>query len=266
MKRILSIILSFVLIFSLVACSEQNQPTDNSPTEIHFGTKVSELKKLDGKEVVLIGYMSALEPIDGRIAYIMNAPLQTCPFCVSHEETLVDTMAISGTDVGYTSAPVKITGTLVFGFFEDAYGSQYTYRIQNAKITKLTTDDDIPENMKKFIPLSIENLCLQSFIFIENIMTVAFYDEAGIAPEDINKVYGELPELDIVNIKKVLNENGEENAYADFLELIDKAEVIRVKLNEDIKNNNIEAYKTYQDELNKIADAMSQYFMEFTIR
>ncbi len=112
---------------------------------------VSDMKKYDGREVTIIGYMSTLSPASGNFMYLMNMPYQSCPFCIPNTNQLSNTMAIyskDGKKFEFTDRLIQVTGKMDFcdsGTYEDVLGYEYGYRIIDATYEILNTDDMSPE-------------------------------------------------------------------------------------------------------------------------
>lgn len=252
MKRFLSFLLIFTLLFALCACSN-----DEKATEIHFSQSVKELEQYKGQTVKIKGFMSLLSPMDGSLVYLMNLPFQSCPFCVPNSTELSNTIAIKGENIPFTTLPVEITGTLVFGNFSDSYGYVYNYRIENAKVKELD-EKEISEKIKVYYTVVEMQALDDIYIVIDCASQVGYYEEIGINPEDF-KNYGAVPFENYEKIKTTiekLNTNGE---YDTFLSLLNKTEDIRNQLNSDLEANNIEAYKSYAT----IADELFEEFNNF---
>lgn len=257
MKKILSLLLVLILMFSLVACSNDEPEKTNEIPRIRFSQSVDELKQYDGQTVKINGFMSLLSPINGSLIYLMNIPFQACPYCLPNTTELSNTIAIKGEDIKFTSLPVEITGTLVFGNFSDSYGYEYTYRIENAKIKELD-EKEISEKIKVYYTVAQDDTLGTIYMVIDCIAQVAYYEDVGINPEDF-KEYGDIPFDNYADIKKTvekLNTNGE---YDAFLSLLNKTEETRNKVNADLQANNIEAYKSYTT----VADELFEAFNEF---
>ena len=123
MKKILCALLTMTLLLSLVACGNTAKNTGDA-TKISFSQSIDDLKKLENKQVSISGYASMLSPLNGNLIYLLNLPLQSCPFCVPNTTTLSNTIAVelSKSMSDFTTDPLKITGTLTFGNFTDDYG------------------------------------------------------------------------------------------------------------------------------------------------
>ncbi len=140
MKRIIALILATIcLALPLISCNDDGKATALSFSQAQ---SLEEMKKLDGKTVTIIGYMSTLSPVSGDFMYLMNLPYQSCPFCIPNTTTLSNTMAVyakSGKSFEFTDRAIQVTGTMDFGDYEDEFGYQYTYRIKDASYEILDT-------------------------------------------------------------------------------------------------------------------------------
>lgn len=143
MKKILCAILALILLLpATFGCSKD----DGTVTMLSFSQSqsVEEMKKLDGKQVTIIGYMSTLSPVTGKFMYLMNLPYQSCPFCIPNTTQLSNTMAVYAKDKDgfkFTDRAIQVTGKMDFGDYEDEFGYQYSYRITDATYTVLDTSE-----------------------------------------------------------------------------------------------------------------------------
>lgn len=248
MKKLLSFLLVFVLILSLCACGTEKE--DTSVTPIKFSQSIEELEKLDEKTVEIKGFMSLLSPLNGELFYLLNIPFQSCPFCIPNTNTLSNTIAVKGENIEFTTEPIKITGTLVFGDFSDSYGYEYNYRIENAKITKLDTSE-VSNEMKVYYTLSQEGFIEDTYMTITFFDQVAFYESYNLEANEFDS-YGEIPfdnYQTIVDTVKSLNANGE---YNDFLEIVELVEDIRLRMNKSLTSKDYESYTTYQKDVDSV--------------
>lgn len=159
MKKIFFNLLLIILVLFITGCEKptpENPDNPDGPVE-DDGTKllsfsqaqsIEELEKLNGKEVVIIGYMSTLSPISGEFMYLMNLPYQSCPFCVPNSTQLANTMAVyakSSKGFEFTDRAIEVTGILEFGDFTDEFGYIYNYRIIQATYEIVNTEDMDPK-------------------------------------------------------------------------------------------------------------------------
>lgn len=170
------IILS-VLIFILMllpACGE----TESGPSQmLSFSSaqSVSEMKKLDGKQVTIIGYMSTLSPVSGKFMYLMNLPYQSCPFCIPNTTQLSNTMAVYAKDeFTFTDRAIKVTGIMDFGDYTDEFGYQYSYRIKNATYTILDTSD-MTEELKLWQQIASTDVIADIYTMFEYVNYLCYW-------------------------------------------------------------------------------------------
>lgn len=261
MKKVLSLLLVFILIFSLVACSNNNDAEKTH--EIKFSQSVEEIKKYDGKTVKINGYMATVSPDGGSLFYLMNLPFQSFPFLEAKETELTNTIAVKGSGFEFTTLPVEITGTLVFGNFSDAYGLEYSYRIEDAKVRELSKEE-VSENNKIYYDIAKDNSLVTVFTIIDCIGQVAYYEDMGIDPKEF-KGYGDIPFSEYSFIKssvELLNTNGK---YDDFLTILNKTEETRIKVNKDMQEDNIEAYASYQTVTDELMEMFNKFISQFKI-
>lgn len=260
MKKILSLFLIVTLLFSLCACGANNN--DNSePTKIKFSQSLDELKTLDGKKVEINGFMSMLSPLNGELIYLMNIPMQNCPFCIPNTTTLSNTIAVKGKNIEYTSKPVKITGIINFDNYTDDYGYNYEYRINDAVITVLD-ETELSETMKIYYTVTendyigeIYNVCL----FIDE---VAYYEDYDLTIEDILE-FGEIPfdrYNEIFDTITSLNKNGE---YNEFLELLNKVENTRQEINKTILAKEADKFVNYQTISGELYETFTNFINKY---
>ena len=140
MKRIISIILLLTLLCSLTACGGDDGPA--KLLSFSQAQSISEMEKLDGEKVTILGYMSTLSPVSGEFMYLMILPYQICPFCIPNTSTLSNTIAVYAKDeFEFTDSAIRVTGKLEFGDYEDEFGYRYGYRIIDAEYEELDTSD-----------------------------------------------------------------------------------------------------------------------------
>lgn len=158
MKKIAAIILAILVLLSLFAAcgkKEEEKPhtekeaatlaslqTEDGKYRLTFSASISMdiIGALNGREVVITGYMATLSPVSGKFMYLMNLPYQSCPYCKPNTSELSNTMAVyapEGKTFDFTDGPVKVTGTLETGDFTDEFGYEYNYRIKDAAWEKV---------------------------------------------------------------------------------------------------------------------------------
>ena len=245
MKKLLTLVLSLIMIFSLCACSDKNEQNEETTTKIKFSQSVEELKNLDGKKVEINGFMSLLSPLNGELIYLMNIPFQSCPYCLPNTNTLSNTIAVKGTDIEFTSQPVKITGTLRFANYVDAYGYEYGYRIEDAEIVELNAEE-VSETMRVYYTLAENSYIEEVYAVMSYIDQVACYQDYGYEVTDFDS-FGTIPFPAYSSIHKVvtsLNTNGE---YNDYLAMLELTKETVDKVNASLEAKDYEHYNDYKE-------------------
>ena len=175
MKRIISLILTVVCIsLALISCNDNQTATALSFSQAQ---SLSEMEKLDGKTVTIIGYMSTLSPVSGEFMYLMNLPYQSCPFCIPNTPTLSNTMAVyakKGKSFEFTDRAIQVTGVLDFGDYEDEFGYQYTYRIKDATFEILDTTN-MSEELKLWQQLASTDVIAEVYQMYEYLNFLCFW-------------------------------------------------------------------------------------------
>ena len=142
MIKVTSLLLALLLVFSSVALTSCKKEGNAKELSFSEANSITEMEKLDGEKVAIIGYMSTLSPVNGAFMYLMNMPYQSCPFCVPNTTQLSNTLAVyakDGKSFEFTDLLIRVEGTLEFGDYTDEYGYEYGYRIKDATYTKVDT-------------------------------------------------------------------------------------------------------------------------------
>lgn len=158
MKRLTAIILSLVLFAGmLILCSDYTPLTGN---KLRFSNSVSAMKKLDGEEVTITGFMSAFETNKSTYFYLTSSPYDTTPFSRSNNDKLTDTIAVylkAGEKADQTDNLVTVTGILSFGNYTDSMGKSYSYCIKEACVSA-ASQDELSKSEAKWQKLSDANI------------------------------------------------------------------------------------------------------------
>lgn len=238
-----------IIAFTMVGCSNTiAKDVDGEVSEIKFKdmTYVSELKKLDGQEVTITGFMAQSSPLDGSIIYIMNMPYQSCVFCVPNTNQLMNTLAVypkkAGT-VEFTDLPVKVTGKLVFENTTDEMGYSYSYKLIDAKVS-LADVEYLEDTVRIYTELVNQGFTTEFMSALLEIYNVVNYSESGKSLDSLEALKGE----SLNNIDKMFN-NLNTSDYEDILATIEKVKVLKDKVNENIKNKSYENFADYGSEI-----------------
>ena len=103
------------------------------------------LKLLDGKKVMLSGYMAEQSPVDVSFIYLVSQPYVVCPFCTLGDITKLDVMTVSmanGTGIKFRTNAVEIYGTLEVEAKQDSFGYTTQFRIFADRIENLEESED----------------------------------------------------------------------------------------------------------------------------
>lgn len=143
------LLLLALLIFVFTGCVEISIDKSNY-TQIKFNEMYEttsnnkdvsqKLKLLNGKKVLLSGYMAEQSPVDESFIYLVSQPYVVCPFCTLGDITKLDVMSVymaNGTGIKFRTNAVEIYGTLEVEAKEDAFGYTTQFRIIADRIENL---------------------------------------------------------------------------------------------------------------------------------
>ena len=276
MKRTFAFILAIVFVIMPLASCEKDDAGSGQLLSFSQAQSIEEMKKLDGKEVTIIGYMSTLSPISGEFMYLMNLPYQSCPFCVPNTTQLANTMAVyakSAEGFEFTDRAIQVTGILEFGDYTDEFGYEYNYRIKDATYTILNTDDLDPK-IKLWQQLASTDVIAEIYQMYEYINFLCFWPtytaqfEGGsdyLYPEDAiyfyqtegaQYNYGYQPGYFDSLIAKV--ESVSKTDFTALVENIRKAEALAAEAIAEIEAGNYTQVAEYSAQFN---DGRPQYTM-----
>lgn len=149
------VVLTLSLLLTFSACDngsgggKQNNPDGATKLSFKSAASYDYLKTLNGQMVTINGYLATSSPVDGSFIFLMNLPLQSCPFCVPNTTELSNTMEVypkDGEKFEYTNQAVQVVGTLEVAPdknkpFTDMYGYQFNFKIVDATYTILQAED-----------------------------------------------------------------------------------------------------------------------------
>ena len=276
MKRTFAFILAIIFtVMPLASCDKDNEGSGQL-LSFSQAQSIEEMKKLDGKEVTIIGYMSTLSPISGEFMYLMNLPYQSCPFCVPNTTQLANTMAVyakTAEGFEFTDRAIQVTGILEFGDYTDEFGYEYNYRIKDATYTVLNTDDLDPK-IKLWQQLASTDVIAEIYQMYEYVNFLCFWPtytaqfEGGsdyLYPEDAiyfyqtegaQYNYGYQPDYFDNLIAKV--ESVSKTDFTALVENIRKAEALAADAIAEIEAGNYTHVAEYSAQFN---DGRAQYMM-----
>ncbi len=203
MKRMIVLLLTVVLIFSLAACgAEETSTKDAEITKLSFkaASGYDYLKTLDGKPVTISGYMATSSPVDGSFLFLMNLPYQNCPFCVPNTSQLSNTMEVypeDGETFSYTAQAIKVEGILEVSEsedkpFVDTYGYEFCCKIVDASYTIIKAED-LSADMalwQKIAESDVVNEIYQMYDYVNFLCSWPTYYVNNFTDENGNEVKG----------------------------------------------------------------------------
>ena len=203
MKRMIVLLLTVVLIFSLSACgAEETSTKDAEITKLSFkaASGYDYLKTLDGKPVTISGYMATSSPVDGSFLFLMNLPYQNCPFCVPNTSQLSNTMEVypkDGETFSYTAQAIKVEGTLAVSEsedkpFTDTYGYEFCCKIVDASYTIIKAEE-LSADMalwQKIAESDVVNEIYQMYDYVNFLCSWPTYYVNNFTDENGNEVKG----------------------------------------------------------------------------
>lgn len=244
MKKILTMIIVFL--FLLIGCEskeEERKSVITGVTEIKFSDMmdISDLERLDGKKVKIIGFMAESSPLDGSMIYLMNMPYQSCVFCLPNTNQLVNTMAVfpvSGKKIEFTYEAVEVIGTLKVEDITDDMGYFYNYRLVDSIVNKVNVNT-ISEEIQIY-----NNLVNKGFIeaFNELILEINIninYESFGLTKDNVTKVQYD-------GIASMF-EGLEISKYTDLLEILDRLQVLIDDVNSTIELENYDELANFKN-------------------
>jgi hypothetical protein len=270
MKRIISIILLLTLLCSLTACDGDDGPA--KLLSFSQAQSISEMEKLDGEKVTILGYMSTLSPVSGEFMYLMNLPYQSCPFCIPNTTTLSNTIAVYAKDeFEFTDSAIRVTGELEFGDYEDEFGYQYGYRIIDAEYEELDASD-MSDKLKLWQQLAASDVIADVYEmfdyvnFLTNWTSYYMNFESGedylypsdaiyfIETDGAQFNYGFKSDYfdKITNTVKAVNET----EFSELISIINDAKLLASKAYTELKNGNYTQVAEYSGRYN---DGRKQY-------
>lgn len=246
-----TIIAISILGLFLTGCSSTSANTNVGQTqagitEIKFKDMVAvkELKKLDGQEVKITGFMASSSPLDGSMIYLMNLPYQSCVYCVPNTNQLMNTMAVypkKGKTIEYNDLPVEIVGTLKFENITDEMGYSYQYRIVDAEVN-IADVKVMNEEVKAFTALVDRGFTNA----VSNILTEAnkilYCKEYGQSYEEMSPI----PEEMIAEVDAMFN-GLDKSKYTEILSIVEDLKALVDDINSVLESKNYDEMKNLED-------------------
>lgn len=199
--KLVVVLLTAVMLLSVVSCDKGNNSPDGA-VKLSFKSASSYdyLKSIDGQKVTINGYLATSSPIDGSFIFLMNLPLQSCPFCVPNTTELSNTIEVyprDGEKFEYTNQAVQVVGTLEVAPdkdkpFTDLYGYQFSFKIVDATYTILKADD-LSEDMalwQKISSTEVVNDIYKMYDYVHFTCAWNTYSVSGWTDENGNEQPG----------------------------------------------------------------------------
>lgn len=198
---------------------------DNEIVEIKFRdmVEVSELRKLDGKLIKIVGFFAQSSPLDGSMVYLMNMPYQNCVYCLPNTTQLMNTMAVypkRGETIDFTDLPVEIVGTIKFEDFTDEMGYSYEYRIVDAEI-KLADVESLSEDVQIYTDLVNRGFPdkISEIILLLNDISRMTYEGESLENVDV------IPESLLSDLDSLFD-GLDKSKYQDILEIVEDLKIL----------------------------------------
>jgi len=220
---------------------------ENGITVLKFKNTNSDaaIKALNGEMVSITGYLSTLSPLNGKFAYLMNMPYQSCPFCIPGTSAITNTLTIvakENSKIEFTDLPVTVEGILETGNFTDDFGYEYGVRLKDVTVNKADVDA-LSDTIKQYNLLAENGVVEQIYNSIMTLDFSVFYDYYQLeAPQKVS--------LDPITATKMslisYNSKGE---YKKLVDLMDDLLEIGKNVNNDVEKNDYSNFNLYQNEL-----------------
>lgn len=246
-KGVLFTVCFLLLVLGLTGCISSKKSSGDAVVELSFADAVSldEIKKLDGKTVTILGFMSTTSPLDGSYMYLQNMPYQSCPFCIPNTNTLANTIAIyapEGQSFKFQDVPIRVTGEVKIGDVADDLGYYYYYRIVDAKIERAEISG-MGKEIRVYTELVDRGFGTTFTSIMEDIYRALNHEQLGMDIEDLEPIStGNIEELR--NMFNGLNKDD----YTDILDVMDRLELLLEKVNDSIERQDwLDLYYDYYE-------------------
>jgi len=239
---------------------EVPKENENGITTLKFKNTNSDeaIRALNGKKVSITGYLSTLSPLNGKFAYLMNMPYQSCPFCVPGTSAITNTLTIVAGEnkkIEFTDLPVTVVGTLEIGSFEDEFGYQYDVRLNNVTVNKADMDK-LSEKVKQYNLLAENGVVANIYNSIMTLDFAVFYEYYEMeTPQKVS--------LDIVNSTKAsLNSYNSKGEYNNLVKLMDDLLKLGNNVNSDIDKGDYSKFNDYKNNLQNLFYTFADWMAE----
>lgn len=243
-----------------------NVATDKGVVELKFKNTNSDeyVSSLNGKKVKMTGYISTLSPVNGKFAYLMNMPYQSCPYCVPGTSQIYNTIAIyakENSKIEFTNDPVTVEGTLETGTFTDEFSYEYGVRIANATVKKADVSK-LSQNILMYSAISEEGIVDEIYATINGIDQIVYYDYYEyyyqVSPDTLSPFDTGRITTVIGKLKGISTEN-----YKDIISVLESARTIALSANKNLTDKNYEKNKELQPELDNVFRGFSTWMAKY---
>ena len=267
-KRIICLVLAMIMmICALTACNKNQKVDDTGAVQLSFVTSsLSDVTSLNNQKVTITGYMSLLSPLNGKLIYLMNLPMQNCPFCAQNSKQLSTSMAVQlKTPIDdITLDPVKIVGTLKIGNFVDEYGYEYLYRIEDATY-EVVDETSLPDGYDVYYTLSSNDDIYNLYFIMSYVDYYIYYDYYGMTSAQVM----EEPKVDLstANYEESLNrvKSYKDERYQDFIDMLETCNTLATKINECLENKDANALKKMQPDVDALYENFNKFITKYSI-
>lgn len=236
-KKVMLVVLCLTSVLVASGCGVGMKSSDSDVKEIRFKDMMSidELKKYDGKQVSITGFMATISPLEGQYVYLQNIPYQNCPFCKPNTNELVNTMAVHAPDgkpFDFMDVPVKMTGMLEMGNFKDDLGYTYQYRIIDAKAEKADIkgyEDDIA----KYTALVDKGFAMTFNEMVNELFATVNYEQSGLKVEELKP----LDESKLNEMEKMFD-GLDKKDYKEVVDALKQLKSVVKSVNKDLADGN----------------------------
>lgn len=252
-NRQLYIITVIVLIsvLSLTGCNDSKLSTIDGVTQLSFADTVSidQIKKLDGKTVSIVGFMSQTSPLDGSYFYLMNMPYQTCPFCLPNTNTLANTIAVyapQGQSFRFQDIPLKVTGQIKVEDITDDIGYSYSYRIVDAKVERAEVSG-LGREIRVYTELVDKGFANDFTSVIEDVYVAINHEEFEMEVEEVEAI-----DLSGTTQLKAMFDGLNPADYQDIIDVVERLEDLINRVNTAIESEDWETLYSLGEEAEAI--------------
>ena len=266
-KLICMVLVVVTMVCTLTACGNSKPVVDETgAAKISFATSsLQDVVALKDQKVAITGYMSLLSPLDGKLIYLVNLPMQNCPFCEQNSKQLSTSMAVvlEKPIEDITLDPVKIVGTLKVGEYTDEYGYQYMYRIEDATY-EVVDENSLPNGYDVYYTLAANDDIYNLYFMLSYVDFYIYYDyyeltaSQILAEEKVNvEDYGYTS-----SIERVKSYN--DDRYEPFIKMMEKCKELEIKINECLDNENAEGLRKMQSEVDKLYEEFNKFITKYS--